>query len=72
MSVPRTECFAIIAGNDDKILIIGGTEAPVVEIMNFSDYKLYDAKELNRLSNNTFAQLCSYTVDINLKPCAMA
>lgn len=71
MRVARTECFAIVAGNDDVILIIGGTEAPVIEVMDYDDYEIYEPREMDRLSNNTFAQLCSYTVDINLKPCAM-
>lgn len=70
MKVPRTECFAILTGDDDKICIIGGTESPAIDIYAYEDFKPFDAKALRRIENNVFTQLCNVTTDINMKPCA--
>lgn len=70
MKVPRSECFAILGGTDDQIVIIGGTEAPIMDILAYDGYGPFNERELERIQNNTFAQLCNYTQDINLKPCA--
>lgn len=70
MKVPRTECFAILTGDDDKICVVGGTESPAIDIYSFEDYKPFDAKALHRIENNVFTQLCNVTTDINMKPCA--
>lgn len=70
MKVPRTEGFALIGGDDNQIIIIGGTESPVIDVLRYDDYGRFNARELKEIENNTFAQLCNYTTDINLKPCA--
>ena len=70
MKVPRTECFAILTGDDDKICVIGGTESPVIDIYSYDNYTPFDTASLNRIENNVFAQLCNVTTDINMKPCA--
>lgn len=70
MRVARTEGFAILGGKDDLVVMIGGTEAPIIDVMNVNSYKPYCVNKLKRIENNTFAQLCNYTCDINLKPCA--
>ena len=64
MRVPRTECFAILGGSDDQIVIIGGTEAPIMDIFRYDGYGSFNERELTRIQNNTFAQLCNYTTDI--------
>jgi hypothetical protein len=70
MQVSRSECFAILGGAGKYLVVIGGTEAPIMDIFDYETYQPYNIKDLTRIQNNTFAQLCNYTTDINLKPCA--
>lgn len=66
MSQKRYKPFVILGGNDDLIIIIGGTKMPILEIFNYADHKAYDAKQLKVVNDAVFQNLPMFSDDFTL------
>lgn len=70
MRVARYNPFTIIAGHDDLIAIIGGSNEKVMEIYNYKDLTPISDKRLQICNDVVYESLENYTNDLGLFTCS--
>lgn len=70
MGTKRYNPFAILGGNDDQIVVIGGTKEQIVDVFNYSTFKTYDQAKLQQINEEVFDNLDNFTNDLALYTCS--
>ena len=66
MSQKRYKPFVILGGNEDVIIVIGGSKVPILEAFSYADSKPIDANKLKIINDTVFLNLPMITDDVTL------
>ena len=72
LQVPRTECHVFLSQAHNRLVVVGGSDEPVIDAFEHEKLRYFDPNKMFTVQNNTYVQLCGFTTEIDMKSCCVA